>query len=189
MTPQPWAPSPAGRAPSGDWLPNCTELKLPVIRTGPGSAHGLASDLLSSAGHAVVTGHDNGIITVDLAEGDDVHREAMRVNMDEPYRTLLGHFRHEIGHYHFFRLVEPHRTFRRHSANCSAIRMSTTRRPSIGTTSRGRLAAGSNATYPPMPQCIPPRTGPRRSHTICTSQHTGYRRRPRAGAGYRDLPA
>ena len=31
----------------------------------------------------------------------------MRVNMDEPYRTLLGHFRHEIGHYYFFRLVEP----------------------------------------------------------------------------------
>ncbi len=53
------------------------------------------------------TGHHNGVITLDLAEGDDVHREQLRVAMDEPYRTLLGHFRHEIGHYYFYRLVEP----------------------------------------------------------------------------------
>jgi hypothetical protein len=53
----------------------------------------------------VFTGHGNGIITLDLAEGDDVHREQLRVSMDEPYRTLLGHFRHEIGHYYYFRLI------------------------------------------------------------------------------------
>ena len=82
------------------------ELKLPVVGRDRYPYYGLAFDLLSSAGHRVVTGHDNGIITVDLAEGDDVHREQMRVNMDEPYRTLLGHFRHEIGHYYYFRLVE-----------------------------------------------------------------------------------
>jgi hypothetical protein len=52
-----------------------------------------------------MTGHHNGVITLDLAEGDDVHREQLRVEMDEPYRTLLGHFRHEIGHYYFYRLV------------------------------------------------------------------------------------
>ena len=44
---------------------------------------------------------------MDLAEGDDVHREQLRVEMDEPYRTLLGHFRHEIGHYYFYRLIAP----------------------------------------------------------------------------------
>jgi hypothetical protein len=44
---------------------------------------------------------------LDLAEGDDVHREQLRISMDEPYRTLLGHFRHEIGHYYYFRLVDP----------------------------------------------------------------------------------
>src|SRR5262249_37165342 len=49
----------------------------------------------------------NGVITLDLAEGDDVHREQLRVEMDEPYRTLLGHFRHEVGHYYFYRLVGP----------------------------------------------------------------------------------
>jgi hypothetical protein len=41
----------------------------------------------------------------DLAEGDDLHREQLRIAMDEPYRTLLGHFRHEIGHSRFHRLV------------------------------------------------------------------------------------
>jgi hypothetical protein len=55
----------------------------------------------------VFTGHENGVITLDLAEGDDVHREQLRVAMEEPYRTLLGHFRHEIGHYYYYRLVDP----------------------------------------------------------------------------------
>ena len=45
------------------------------------------------------------MITLDLAESNDVHRERLRVSMDEPYRTLLGHFRHEIGHYYFTLLV------------------------------------------------------------------------------------
>jgi hypothetical protein len=83
------------------------ELKLPVLGRDRDRQYGLAFDLLSSTGHPVVTGHESGIITIDLAEGDDVHREQMRVNMGEPYRTLLGHLRHEIGHYYFFRLVQP----------------------------------------------------------------------------------
>ncbi|BCI81789.1 hypothetical protein MTY66_34140 [Mycolicibacterium sp. TY66] len=71
------------------------------------STEGLAFDLLSSEQQQVFTGHQNGVITLDLAEGDDVHREQLRIAMAEPYRTLLGHFRHEIGHYYFYRLVEP----------------------------------------------------------------------------------
>jgi hypothetical protein len=39
------------------------------------------------------------VITLDLAESDDAHREKVRVDLDEPYRTMLGHFRHEVGHY------------------------------------------------------------------------------------------
>ena len=70
------------------------------------SMDGLGFDLLSSEHQSVLTGHQNGIITLDLAEGDDVHREQLRVAMAEPYRTLLGHFRHEIGHYYFYRLVQ-----------------------------------------------------------------------------------
>jgi hypothetical protein len=67
---------------------------------------GLAFDLLSSANEPVTTGHADGVITIDLAEGDDPHREAMRVRLDEPYRTLLGHLRHEVGHYYWQRLVD-----------------------------------------------------------------------------------
>ena len=83
------------------------ELKLPIVGRDEDPEHGLAFRLLSSAHENVVTGHDNGVITLDLAEGNDVHREQLRVEMDEPYRTLLGHFRHEVGHYYYYRLVAP----------------------------------------------------------------------------------
>jgi hypothetical protein len=83
------------------------ELKLPIIGRDEDPQYGLAFDLLSSEQDKVFTGHDNGVITLDLAEGDDVHREQLRIEMSEPYRTLLGHFRHEIGHYYFYRLIEP----------------------------------------------------------------------------------
>jgi hypothetical protein len=81
------------------------ELKLPIVGRDEDPQYGLAFDLLSSEQEKVFTGHHNGVITLDLAEGDDVHREQLRIAMDEPYRTLLGHFRHEIGHYYYYRLV------------------------------------------------------------------------------------
>ncbi|GAB7070615.1 putative zinc-binding metallopeptidase [Mycobacterium hodleri] len=81
------------------------DLKLPIVGRDVDPDYGLAFDLLSSAAEKVFTGHENGVITLDLAEGDDVHREQLRIAMDEPYRTLLGHFRHEIGHYYYYRLV------------------------------------------------------------------------------------
>jgi hypothetical protein len=56
-------------------------------------------------GEKVMTGHDNGLITLNIAEADDACRERTRTAMGEPYRTLLGHFRHESGHYYFDRLV------------------------------------------------------------------------------------
>ena len=83
------------------------ELNLPIIGRDQDPDYGLAFRLLSSGHEEVITGHDNGVITLDLAEGDDVHREQLRVEMDEPYRTLLGHFRHEVGHYYFYRLITP----------------------------------------------------------------------------------
>ncbi len=74
------------------------ELELPIkIRDG---SVGLAFDLLSSSHNKIMTGHQSGVITLDLAESNDAHREALRESMDEPYRTVLGHFRHEIGHYY-----------------------------------------------------------------------------------------
>lgn len=75
-------------------------LGLPVVPYDEREG-GLAFDLLSSrSGAPVVIGHANGVITIDLAETLDAHREALRVRLGEPYRTMLGHFRHEIGHYY-----------------------------------------------------------------------------------------
>jgi hypothetical protein len=68
---------------------------------------GLAFDLLPSRSEPVVTGHDDGLITIDLAESDDARREQRRAELGEPYRTMLGHFRHEVGHYYWQVLIEP----------------------------------------------------------------------------------
>ncbi|MEK6349334.1 MAG: putative zinc-binding metallopeptidase [Burkholderia sp.] len=59
----------------------------------------------STDAEPVMTGHANGLITLNLAEADDAERERVRAQLHEPYRTLVGHFRHEIGHYYFDRLV------------------------------------------------------------------------------------
>ncbi|HEX8524971.1 MAG TPA: putative zinc-binding peptidase [Tepidisphaeraceae bacterium] len=56
-------------------------------------------------GPRVLTGHADGVITVNIDEADDVVREKRRVSMHEPYRTLLGHFRHEVGHYYWDLLI------------------------------------------------------------------------------------
>ena len=55
---------------------------------------------------AVTIGHDQGQLTMNVVEADDAHREAMRKRLNEPYRTMLGHLRHEIGHYYWYRLIE-----------------------------------------------------------------------------------
>jgi hypothetical protein len=81
------------------------ELGLPVRGRDELTETGLAFDLLSSTATKVITGHDNGVITLDLAEADSEHREHLRLQLDEPYRTVLGHFRHEIGHYYWPILV------------------------------------------------------------------------------------
>jgi len=54
----------------------------------------------------VLIGHEQGLITINIAEADSPFREKTRLELGEPYRTLLGHFRHEIGHYYWDKLVE-----------------------------------------------------------------------------------
>jgi hypothetical protein len=86
------------------------KLELPLTRR-PLDPQGLAFDFLadpaenSPNGPSILTGHDNGLITINIAEADDAERERRRHSMGEPYRTLLGHFRHEIGHYYWNVLV------------------------------------------------------------------------------------
>lgn len=71
-----------------------------------GLAFDFLVDLPDPHAKKVMTGHSNGLITINLVEADDAERERLRKSMNEPYRTLVGHFRHEIGHYYWDRLVE-----------------------------------------------------------------------------------
>jgi hypothetical protein len=82
------------------------ELRLPVRSFQENEEMGVVFDLLSSTHGPVTTGHQEGVITLDVSESDDVHREWLRRRLDEPYRTVLGHFRHEIGHYYWPILVD-----------------------------------------------------------------------------------
>lgn len=83
-------------------------LGLPVQPKTDNETAGLAFDFLGPDldGNKPTTGHANGLITLNIEEADDAIREATRAEMGEPYRTLLGHFRHEVGHYYWERLIE-----------------------------------------------------------------------------------
>ena len=81
-------------------------LQLPIPLRADGVAEPLEFRFLSDMpGRKVMTGHENGIITISLNEADDGTREKLRTNMNEPYRTLLGHLRHEVGHFYWDLLV------------------------------------------------------------------------------------
>ncbi len=79
------------------------KLRLPLDENDENGQPRLQFDFLKSPPHSegprVMTGHDNGLITLALEEADDAERERRRAVMREPYRTLAGHFRHEVGHY------------------------------------------------------------------------------------------
>ncbi len=82
-------------------------LKLPAPSRHLDPVHGLSFQFLEQVNPTdrVLTGHDEGIITLNIAEADDAAREKMRADMHEPYRSLVGHFRHESGHYYWDRLI------------------------------------------------------------------------------------
>lgn len=82
-------------------------LNLPLENRAEDPEKGLVFDFLSDKGTKVLTGHSNGLITINLKEANDAEREKTRLAMGETYRTLLGHFRHEIGHYFWDRLISP----------------------------------------------------------------------------------
>ncbi|MBX9456525.1 MAG: putative zinc-binding peptidase [Rhizobium sp.] len=89
-----------------------TRWELPMPRRIDDPEHGLAfeflADTLDASGNAepVLTGHSDGLIQINIAEADDAERERRRAMMGEPYRTLIGHFRHEVGHFYWDLLVK-----------------------------------------------------------------------------------
>lgn len=86
-------------------------LGLPVIPKSENDTTGLAFEFLKDTferikeNDYVMTGHIDGVITLNIAEADDVERERRRKNLNEDYRTVLGHFRHESGHYYWQQMV------------------------------------------------------------------------------------
>ncbi|HEX9809122.1 MAG TPA: putative zinc-binding peptidase [Alphaproteobacteria bacterium] len=84
---------------------------LPVRNKMDDPDGGLAFDFLADPdptfreSQRVMTGHAQGVVTINIAEADDAERERQRKEMAEPYRTILGHFRHEVGHYYWEKFV------------------------------------------------------------------------------------
>jgi len=93
-------------------------LQLPVVSKTEDPVGGLAFEFIEDKSsnpdvedEIVLTGHKNGLITVNIAEADNVKREQVRQSLGESYRTLLGHFRHESGHYYFWKLINTPESF------------------------------------------------------------------------------
>jgi hypothetical protein len=84
-------------------------LRLPLLNQTEDPERGLAFEFMADPtdpeSPRVLTGHAKGVITINIAEADDAEREKRRLQLHEPYRTLLGHFRHEVGHYYWDRLI------------------------------------------------------------------------------------
>jgi len=76
------------------------ELDLPLDAIVPG-AGALAFDLVYVPGEVRVTGYLDGVVTLDLTDTDDARREALRRAFAEPLRTVIGHLRHEVGHFYW----------------------------------------------------------------------------------------
>jgi hypothetical protein len=90
-----------------------TRLGLPMPRRVDDPDHGLAFEFLAdpvndfgNVVQTVLTGHHSGLIQINIAEADDAERERRRTQMGEPFRTLIGHFRHEVGHFYWDLLVK-----------------------------------------------------------------------------------
>lgn len=81
-------------------------LNLPVAAKTEDPEGGLRFEFLRGTDEdPVMTGHDDGVITLNVAEAEAAYRENMREKLGEGYRTVLGHLRHEIGHYYWDRLI------------------------------------------------------------------------------------
>jgi len=82
------------------------KLGLVAVEPPDGQRDGPVFEFLADQpGQQVLTGHCEGVITLNVAEADDAERVARRIALHEPYRTLLGHLRHESGHYYWDRLI------------------------------------------------------------------------------------
>jgi hypothetical protein len=82
------------------------KLGLPLPSKLKNKKEGLCFDFVSRlTNKKLMTGHANGVITILISEANSVERERRRKDLSEPYRTLIGHLRHEVGHYFWERII------------------------------------------------------------------------------------
>ena len=163
-------------------------LGLPLESRQEDEARGLAFDFLADAepDQPVMTGHDDGLITINIAEADSAERERRRLELGEPYRTLLGHLRHEVGHYYWDVLVRDggrieaaRAVFGDESADYQAALAAPLPERRAG-------RAGRRPSSAPTRPCTPGRTSPRPGPTTCT---WSTRSTPPRASASRSIPA
>ncbi|MDF7799510.1 putative zinc-binding metallopeptidase [Pontiellaceae bacterium B1224] len=95
------------------WLYGVFRLGIPVVSFRQQPDGGLAFDFLedqaadaSGDESKILTGHANGLITLNVAEADAIDRVIAREQLNEQYRTLVGHFRHESGHFFWDQFIK-----------------------------------------------------------------------------------
>ena len=153
---------------------------LPFPSKAEDPQNGVAFKFLEQTDPAkkVLTGHHGGVITINIAEADDSHREQLREKLRESYRTLLGHLRHEVGHYYWARLVRDTAwtdEFRTLFGDERKNYAEALKRHYASPVADWRDRFVSVYAAP-----IPGRTGPNAGRTTCTCR-TGWRRRRRGG--------
>ena len=142
---------------------------VPIASQKDGEARGLAFDFLEgSRGAPVMTGHANGLITINISEADSAERERQRIALGEPYRTLLGHMRHEAGHYYWDLLVADGGRIEESRAVFGDERESYSEALERYYAARPEARLGGRPTSAPTRRCTPGRTSPRPGPTICT---------------------
>ena len=165
------SPGSGSRSPSAAcctrcWASGCRWCRRTATATG--LAFEFLEDSTDGDAKRVLTGHDNGLITINIAEADDVHREKQRTLQKEPYRTLLGHFRHEIGHYFWDRLIlnGPQLEAFRALFGDERADYQEALRPALRRGTAGAL--GTAASSAPTPPCIRGKIGRNPGPTTCT---------------------
>jgi len=146
------------------------QLGCPIETRLENPAGGLAYEFLSDADaeSPVLTGHAHGVVTVNIAEADDAERERRRLQMGEPYRTLLGHFRHRSATIIGSGWCTTTAAGWNSSGACSAMSAPTMRQHCTRTTRMVRPSTGHRASSVPMRAHIHGRTGPKAGRTTCT---------------------
>ena len=156
-------------------IPSCAgSCRTRRARTDPagGLVFDFLADELDAGGNVVqaaMTGHEDGLVSLRAAEADDEVREGVRVSMDEPYRTLLGHFRHEIGHFYWTRLIREEATLEEARRLFGDERAGLRRRPPAQLRTGAAPPTGRNISSAPMPAATRRKISPSAGHISSTS--------------------